>query len=47
MFEICALEFIKIETFMQNKNTFEFETKNILFGYFWAVISRQYCPISN
>ena len=38
IFEIRTLEFLKMKSFLQNKENFKFGAKNVLFGYFWDAI---------
>ena len=43
IFEINILEFFLITKFCEVIKMSKFGTKNDLFGYFWAIISKNYC----
>ena len=45
MFEIRTLKFVKLHNFSKKTKLPKFETKNVLFGYFWARILKNYCHI--
>ena len=41
IFRISTPEFVKTQKFVQNKKTFKFGTKNVLFEYFQAAILKE------
>ena len=42
IFEINPLKILKVQSLVQGKKTLQFGTKNSLFGYFLAVILKDY-----
>ena len=38
IFEISTLKFVYLQNFVKKMKMSKFWTKNVLFGYFWAII---------
>ena len=45
MFEMNTLEFAHVQSFVKKQKMPKFGTKNVLFGFFWARISKSYYHI--
>ena len=45
MFEMNTLEFVQVQSFVKKHKMPKFGTKNVLFGFFSARISKSYCHI--